>query len=218
MVTSLLVEFQVKSELCPLVRLTEAFKEVEVEYIEMASVSDHEFLEVFEVRGPQVKEFREAVTSTEGIHKVQVIEEAPERLVCQGIIGCRCIRSLLAQQGWIPLRVRASKGLERVALGVQDLEEARDLVNFVKSNYSGFELLRITSRGALGISSKQDLRAYSLTAKQEEVLQRALFAGYFDPYRKKTAKEIARSMGIDRSTFSRHLRTALRRVLSELLD
>ncbi len=214
----MLVEFRVKSELCPLVNLTESFGDIEVEYLEMARVSGREFVEVFEARGPQVADFRDAVLSTGGISKVQVMEETPTRVVCQGVIGSRCIRTMLAQHGWIPLRVRASKGLESVAVAVDDLEEARELVNFVKANYTEFELSKITSRGILGITSKQGLKAFGLTTRQEEVLQRALSAGYFDPYRKKSAKDIADAMSVDRSTFSRHLRSALRKVLSELLE
>lgn len=212
------MEFRIRSDLCPLVSLTEVFKDVEVEYLEMARLSGEEFLEVFEVRGPRAGEFGEAILSTDGICQVQVMEEASDRLVCQGVIGVQCIRSLLASRGWIPLKVRASKGLETVSVAVKDLDEARDLVNYVKASYKDFELSKITSRGVPGLSTKRDLRAFGLTERQEEVLERALQEGYFDLYRKRSAKEISRSMGIDRSTFSRHLRIALKKVLSDLLD
>ncbi len=213
-----MVEFKVKSDLCPLVSLTQAFEDVQIEYLEMARVSGEQFVEVFEARGPVITDFRDAVMSASGITKVQVMEETPNTLVCQAVIGSRCIRTLLAQHGWIPLRVMASKGRESVAVAVNDLEGARDLVNFVKGNYSDFELSKIVSRGALGISSRHELRDFGLTSRQEEILKRALTAGYFDPYRKKTAKEIAQDMEIDRSTFSRHMRGALKKLLSELLE
>lgn len=214
---SLLVEFRVRSDLCPLVSLTEEFDGVEVEYLEMARLQGEEFLELFEVRGPQAKEFGDAVVSAQGICKVSIVDEAPDRLVCQGVIGVRCIRSLLASQGWIPLKVRASRGLETVSVAVSDLDEARDLVNFVKANYRDFELSKITSRGVPAHASRRSLKTFGLTARQEEVLRRALSGGYFDLYRKRSAKDIAKSMGIDRSTFSRHLRIALKKVLSGLL-
>ncbi len=214
----MLVDFKVKSDLCPLVSLTGAFKEVEVEYLEMARVSGEDFLEVFEVRGPQAVKFGEAVTASDGICKVHFMEKSPDRLVCQAVISVNCIRTLLAQHGWIPLKVKASQGQEIVSVAVKDLEEARELVDFVKTHYPDFELARITSHGALGMSSKKDLKTFGLTARQEEVLQRAFSGGYFDLYRKRTAKDIATSMGIDRSTFARHLRTALKKVLSGLME
>lgn len=207
-----------KSDLCPLVSLTEEFEDVEVEYLEMARLSGEDFLELFEVRGPQAREFGRAIISARGICRVSIVDEAPDRLVCQGVIGVRCIRSLLASQGWIPLKVRASRGLETVAVAVSDFDEARDLVNFVKANYSDFELSRITSRGVPAPISRRDLKSFGLTERQEEVLRKALSGGYFDVYRKRTAKEIASSMGIDRSTFTRHLRIALKKVLSDLLE
>lgn len=212
------MEFRVRSDLCPLVSLTQEFKDVEVEYLEMARLSGSDFLELFEVRGPQAREFGEAVLGSQRICKVQVVEEAPDRLVCQGVIGVRCIRSLLASHGWIPLKVRASQGLETVSVAVNDFEEARDLVNYVKANYSDFELSKITSRGVSGPASRRDLKAFGLTDRQEEVLRKALSGGYFDLYRKRSAKEIASTMGIDRSTFTRHLRIALKKVLTDLLD
>ncbi len=216
--TSLLVEFQVRSELCPLVNLTNAFRDVEVEYMEMARVASREFLEVFEVRGPELAEFREAAEGAPGVTRFEVVEETPDRLVCQAVIGSRCIRTLLASHGWIPLRVRAAEGHESVAVTVRDLDEARRLVDLVKETYEDFELSRIVPGGRQGFGPPRMLDAFGLTRRQKQVLTRAVTAGYFDSRRGKTATEIARGMEIDRSTFSRHLRLALRKILAELLS
>ncbi len=212
------MEFRIRSDVCPLVRLTEEFEDVELRYREMAYVAGEEFLEVFEVEGPEATEFKDAATTTEGICEVQVIEESLERLVCQGIIEVPCIRSLLAQHGWIPSKVRASEGMETVAVSVKDLDQARELASFVKGHYPDFELLRITPRDAPGISLGGDLKAFGLTQKQEKVLRRAVEGGYFDPSRKKSAREIADNLGVSRSTFTRQLRIALKKVLTDLVE
>ncbi|MFQ6013254.1 MAG: helix-turn-helix domain-containing protein [Thermoplasmata archaeon] len=214
--TSLLVEFRVASDPCPLVRLTSEFEDVEVEYLDMARTSGDAFLEVFEVRGPRAEAFRDTLMTADGISDVQVREEAPDRQVCQGVIALPCIRTLLARQGWMPSKVVAAGGLETISVSVGDLDEARDLVNFAQANYPTFELSRITSQGALPIVSGRDAWAVSLTARQEEVLRRAISEGYFDARRRKSAKEIAGGMGIDRSTFARHLRAAMKKVVSNL--
>lgn len=201
-----------------MVKLTEEFDEVELRYREMAHVSGEEFLEVFEVEGPRAAEFTNAAAGTEGICEVQVLEEAPDRLVCQGVIEVPCIRSLLAQHGWMPSKVRASEGMESVAVSVKDLDEARELTSFVKKHYPDFELLRITSRDTLGIALSRDLKVFGLTPRQEAVLRRAVQGGYFDPSRKKSARDIAENLGVSRSTFTRQLRIALKKVLRDLVE
>lgn len=199
-------------------RLTKDFEDLEVEYLDMARLPPMAFLEVFEVRGPRLATFRDLAASTSGISRFRVMEETPDRLVCQAVIGSKCVRSLLAERGWIPTNVRASRGLEKVTLAVDDIDQARDVVNFVKANYFDFELLKITPRGVPSFSSGQGLEALGLTKRQAEVLRRAISAGYFDAHRRRTASQIANGMGIDRSTFSRHLRTALKKILSRVLE
>lgn len=216
--TSLLLEFQVRSDLCPLVNLTETFRDNEVEYLEMARVASQEFLEVFEVRGPNLEGFREAAQETPGMARFEVVEEGADRLVCQAVVGSRCIRTLLASHGWIPLRVRASEGHESVAVAVKDLDEARQVVDLVRETYHDFELSRIVPGGRQGFGPPRMLDGFGLTRRQKQVLMRALTAGYFDARRGKTATEIASNMEIDRSTFSRHLRLGLRKILAELLQ
>ncbi len=214
---SLLVEFRVASDGCPLVRLTRDFENVEVEYLDMARTSGDAFLEVFEVRGSRAGAFRDALMTAEGISQIQVKEEASDRIVGQAVIALRCIRTVLAQDGWMPSRVLAAGGLETISVSVSDLDEARDLVNHVQAHYPSFELARITSQGSGGFAFGK-AGGGGLTARQEEVLRRALSEGYFDSRRRKSAKEIADDMGIDRSTFARHLRAAMRKVLSNLVD
>ncbi len=216
--TTLLVEFRVSSELCPLVRLTGDFEDVEVEHPGMARTWGDKSLEEFEVRGHRAMEFRDKLVVADGISDVQIKQEAHDRLVCQGVMAIQCIRTLLAQHGWMPFKVVAAKGLETVSVLVEDRDEARDLTEFVRANYSNFELTRVTLRGAVSMSSATDFSAFGLTKRQAEVLQRALFEGYFDSQRKKTAKEVASALGIDRSTFARHLRAALKKILSDLME
>jgi PAS domain S-box-containing protein len=56
-----------------------------------------------------------------------------------------------------------------------------------------------------------------LTERQQEVLERAFFAGYYEEPRETRGVEIAETLGISGPTFHHHLRTAHRRLLGELL-
>lgn len=214
---SLLVEFRVASDQCPLIRLTREFESVEVEYLDMAQTSGNAFLEVFEVRGPRAVAFGEALMSAEGISQVLVQEESSDKIVGQGVVALRCVRTVLAQNGWMPSKVVAAGGMETISVIVSDLDEARDLVDHVQTHYPSFELAKITSQESGGMASGRG-RGVGLTRRQEEVLRRAVSEGYFDSRRRKSAKEIADRMGVDRSTFARHLRAALKKVLSHVLE
>lgn len=55
-----------------------------------------------------------------------------------------------------------------------------------------------------------------LTARQQEVLETAFFAGYYDEPREKTGIEIAETLDISGPTFHHHLRSAERRLFGEL--
>lgn len=58
----------------------------------------------------------------------------------------------------------------------------------------------------------------SLTDRQRETLQIAFHAGYFDWPRKADAETVAEEIGIAQSTLSQHLRTAERKLLTELFS
>lgn len=55
-----------------------------------------------------------------------------------------------------------------------------------------------------------------LTERQREVLQIAYYRGYFEQPKKANSEDIASDLGIDRSTFTQHLRTAQRKLLGKI--
>ena len=56
-----------------------------------------------------------------------------------------------------------------------------------------------------------------LTDKQRRVLITAYRLGYYDVPRRITSEELARKLGLVKSTFSAHVRKAERRLLTEML-
>jgi predicted DNA binding protein/DNA-binding NarL/FixJ family response regulator len=56
----------------------------------------------------------------------------------------------------------------------------------------------------------------SLTDKQMRALQTAYYRGYFEQPKRNSAEEIADALGVSRSTFLQHLRTAQRKTFGEL--
>jgi len=58
----------------------------------------------------------------------------------------------------------------------------------------------------------------SLTDRQREVLTLAYHAGFFESPRDSTGEELAEALGVAAPTFYQHVRTAVRKVLSLLVD
>jgi predicted DNA binding protein len=57
-----------------------------------------------------------------------------------------------------------------------------------------------------------------LTPRQQEALQAAYFARYFESPRGSTGTEVGESLGISQPTFNYHLRAALRTLLTTLFE
>ncbi|MDF1532237.1 MAG: helix-turn-helix domain-containing protein, partial [ANME-2 cluster archaeon] len=57
-----------------------------------------------------------------------------------------------------------------------------------------------------------------LTEKQSAILQLAYRSGYFDRPRKITAEELARKVGLHKSTLLEHLRKAEKRVIGNVIE
>lgn len=214
---SLLLEFSVESKDCPVVALTKAFPEAELEYLDMAVLDGDRFLEVFEVRAPDVAGFTEAMQKAGKMWDVDVLERHPDRVVAQVKVPVECVRTKIARKGCIPVQVRGQRGREIIAVTVRTPREAQCLVESLREEDASFRLEAIRPVGTLQHQSRWDLEGFGLTDKQEEVLRAALHGGYFDPARRKTGVDLAATLGVDRSTFSRHLRAGLRKVLTTLV-
>ncbi len=209
--TLLLVDIRVRPGTCPLAESTRGRAGVELRYVEMARLDGDSFAEIVEVRGDRAVEFvRDAARDVD----ITAIDEAPGRIVCRAIMGGACVRSDLARRGWIPIAMTIQDGVERVTVPVRDADEARELVAYARERYPGAEVARVAPHAHLSLPVLSDgAGARALTRRQREVLNRAIEGGYFEADRALTAGDIAHAMGIHPSTFGRHLRAALRKVL-----
>ncbi|MDX1746689.1 MAG: helix-turn-helix domain-containing protein, partial [Halobacteriales archaeon] len=58
----------------------------------------------------------------------------------------------------------------------------------------------------------------SLTERQLTALQTAYVSGYYEPNRRISGDDLAASMGVARSTFHQHLRSAERKVIGRIFE
>ncbi len=215
--TGVLVEFTVGSSGCPLVKLTKRFPDVSVEYVDMASVEDGAFMEEFLIKGGDVEAFEAALKTSPALREFKQVERLDDGAICQGVLRGKCIRSFLAARGWMPTGATAGKGKEAVTLHVDDRGKLKALMDEIKERYPDAELTRLVPGDWGHRNSEEFLESVGLTTKQREALKAAYLRGYFDSPRGKSASEIAAELEVDRSTFSRHLRIAMRKITSALL-
>lgn len=188
---------------CPVSVASGHFPEAEVRYVESARLDGESFIELVEVTGAQAKDLIDAA-------RAEVVEHRPGRTLCRVTMRGACLRAAIAREGAIPLEVRVRNGHETASVLVRDAAEARALVDALRVRYEGVELLRMAPFD----SSRSSAPEEELTPRQQEILAAAVAGGYFAQARPQTAGELAKSLGIDRSTFTRQLRCALRKVLA----
>jgi PAS domain S-box-containing protein len=117
-------------------------------------------------------------------------------------------------------RFRAEKGFLELLVETADRSTARSLFAGLREVFEEVELLRSrdrdrqprTRRDLLG--ELEDL----LTERQRTALRTAYLAGYFEWPHAVSGDELADAMGVSRSTFHQHLRTAQRKFLNAVYE
>jgi PAS domain S-box-containing protein len=105
-----------------------------------------------------------------------------------------------------------------------ELPRSRDVSAFVDEAEDSLGSVTVTSvtdhdRSDEGrTTTDHDDPTGELTDKQREVLRTAFYHGYFDQPREQSSDEVADALGIARSTFLQHLRTAQRKVFAAVVD
>ncbi|ELZ18491.1 PAS/PAC sensor protein [Haloterrigena salina JCM 13891] len=99
-------------------------------------------------------------------------------------------------------------------------QAARSVYDLLDRRYDAVELISYheTDRPRRTPGDVMARLESSLTDRQQTALRKAYYADYFEWPRNVSGEELAESMGITRSTYHQHLRTAQRKLLDELFD
>ncbi len=96
--------------------------------------------------------------------------------------------------------------------------DTRRLIDALESAYeTSYVAKRTTSREASSFPGDAVLER-RLTDRQQEVLETATYAGYFEWPRATTGEEVAERLGISPATFAQHLRAAERKLFEATFD
>lgn len=126
----------------------------------------------------------------------------------------------LATRGGRFVRIDVVDEDYRATVQVPAERNVRRVVSTVTDAYPTAELVsrRQRPREQVEAGGDPDAPLAELTDRQQAALETAFFAGYFEWPRGQSMAEVAELLDIDRSTFSRHLRVAQKRVLGTVLD
>lgn len=119
------------------------------------------------------------------------------------------VRALEAEGGILRLRLEASPTI--------DIDVIESLL---ERTYAEVELTAKRQGRAASVTEREFRHEvfHTLTDKQRQTLEAAFQGGYFSRPRDSTAEEIAGHLGISSSTFHQHLRAAMSKLMTVLLD
>lgn len=132
-------------------------------------------------------------------------------------VSCPC--ECLGQNGCAVQRYRARSGTLRLVFNAADFDELRTVVGDLRERFPDVDVRRLVrSPGSAATRDAVYVDRGKLTDRQLEVLRTAYRMGYFERSRESNASEVAAALGIDPSTFTEHLASAQRKLLSDVLE
>ena len=151
---------------------------------------------------------------SEGFDKVDILSCAKDGLIIYAELPsqARLFNANDSPKVYISLPTELREGRIRFTLLGSEVE----MVKFLKiAKKSGVEFTILSSTDAKFAPSST---LSVLTDQQHEVLAAAYRSGYFEVPRKITTEQLARRLGVSKSSLSEHLRKAQYRVLTKLIS
>ncbi|NEU58065.1 bacterio-opsin activator domain-containing protein [Halorussus sp. MSC15.2] len=128
----------------------------------------------------------------------------------------------LTDAGAIPREIRSADGVAKIVAEVPAMYQVSTVVDRFLSVHPTVEVVACRQKDRTSpMFTRREFETIveeRLTPRQREVLRAAFDEGYFDWPRGKSGEEIAEDLGIANTTFSQHLRTAERKLLSIFFD
>ena len=131
--------------------------------------------------------------------------------------GCPC--ELVEAFDCPVVDVHTHDGLLYLVFHAADMEELQGIITTLREEFPTVDIRRLLrSQADPAESDLVFIDRGRLTARQQEVLERAHEMGYFEHPKGANAGEVADSLDISRSTFSEHLSAAQTKLLDAILE
>ncbi|MFB6091188.1 MAG: PAS domain S-box protein [Halobellus sp.] len=162
----------------------------------------------------------DAAATVPAVDVHSVLAETADSPVVELSVTDSRLRDLLEEHGaeLRALRIDPARSTTTVEVGREEM--AQSLADAVMERFADAELVGYRRRKQRNETRREfvaELRS-ELTERQQAALTRAYTAGYFEWPHEATGDEIAESMGIGRSTFHQHLRSAQRKLVGAVVD
>ncbi|TYL36063.1 hypothetical protein CV102_24290 [Natronococcus pandeyae] len=180
--------------------------------------SDGAFIYYIDVKGSLPGRVCDRLETFAGIDFARSLQATGET----GTIECRVTTSSLVltliEEGVTPNSVVVEDGIGRIIGETAPETNIRPIIEGLQATFPETEF--ISKRTVTQSTSSENVNAEivfeSLTDRQQEVLEVAYHAGYFDSPRRASGEEIAETLGISSATFYQHIRKGSRRMLDKL--
>lgn len=214
------VEFRTENPAYPFVRGSAAAA-CTFDLAKMIPRQGGEYAEFFTVVGASPSQVTSLADGQETLQTESLVEYEDGALF-EFLVSDDCPARHLAELGALPQTVCATDGEGRIVADIPPQYDAPAVTEAFLADNSEAEL--VTKREKESITPpfstsgvRQALQSH-LTDRQLDVVRTAFEEGYYDWPRECTGEDVARELGISSATFSEHVRTAERKVLSVLFE
>lgn len=170
---------------------------------------------VLRLEGPSPDSFSEIAAAVPEVQSVERVREG-DLDQFELVVSTPTPESILAENGARVLETTYENGQATVRVVQSEQGKAESLAEQLRTVYDEVSIGSI--RNFQSFDQQIQTIHEELTVKQREALELAYHEGYFSRPRERNAGEIAEKLGVNRSTFSQHLRAAQRKAFSRLFE
>jgi len=161
-----------------------------------------------------------AAADNSAVESLRVVTTQPDTTLFEATASGPLLAETLVDCGAIPTRIETDGDRQQVVVTIPQTTDVRTVIDRLQVEYPSATVVsrRNRDREILTQSTFRRQLLDQLTPRQQEALQAAYFARYFESPRGSTGTEVGESLGISQPTFNYHLRAALRTLLTTLFE
>jgi len=170
----------------------------------------------FATEGVETNAVLQWATEYPHITDIRLLADRENECLFECVLDNSTVWSQLLQRGAVVRYARASSDSTRIVIRIPRTANPRSFQTVLEDHFGSVNLVARREYDEPILTAEQFEAAYKnrLTERQNEVLQTAYYAGYFESPRGINAGELADMLGIAQPTVSRHLRSSERKYLS----
>lgn len=193
----------------------------QIELAEMFPRPNGQYAEFFSVTGADPIRIGAHAAGSDSVESTILSENNNGGMVEFRVSG-ECPAFRLTELGALPRKVSGDDGRGCIIAEVPAENSASEIGNRFLAEHPAFELVSKREKSSLAPRFPQSafkaVLHNHLTDRQQEVIQTAFEEGYYDLPRECTGEDVAERLDIASPTFSEHIRTAERKLISLLFE